>query len=308
MILIADREPAQLGQLADFTIDLLDLGVDLLHSAQLIASIGADAPALHRHRRRAQFRLRQPLEALCLEAAVIYPGLDAGAFQRPVDVVRPGLSPTEQQVPAVPVPIFFPESIRPNFAQRQQDVGMRICAANIVQRHVCNHALADELLTHETHDQLAGFSRPQFDRKRKLDLPGELCIPPPLRHLDLGPEPRPVGGPFRRTGRRENVRRVHPRPAAIIVDLARPRIGDPRGRTISRSRAGAAASAPPDDLCGQSIDRHGRSSGGPGGSPPGAPLPARATYKRALRAGIRRPSGACPSPDFSPESEVCQRS
>lgn len=138
-----------------------------------------------------------PVDTLGCQCSMVDPLIKSVAFKCGVRVSLPLDAPCLQQVPAVPVPVFFPESIGVNVAHCQQNVCVRVVAIQVMKRHIGNHASTDKLIVCEFTNQREHLIAAQFARNRHLHFSRQLTVSPPLDFLDSIPEPatvmRPVG-------------------------------------------------------------------------------------------------------------------
>lgn len=94
-----------------------------------------------------------PFDALGSEGAMVDALGDAVFLHYLVAMGRPRLPPRHQQFPVVPVPDFQAETVRQQFPECQQNMGVGIAVVAVVDRNIGNHATVDELIPDKLGDQ-----------------------------------------------------------------------------------------------------------------------------------------------------------
>lgn len=114
---------------------------------RLPANLGFDAAPLHLGHLRADVDLRDSVDALLCERAVVNPHAVPCPLQSLIGLHLPRFAPVLQKRLVVPTAVFLAESVRANVAHGQQNVGVRVLALGVVNGNVGHHARINELAT-----------------------------------------------------------------------------------------------------------------------------------------------------------------
>ena len=129
--------------------DSLVFGFD---GERLPAYVGLDAAPLHLGHLRADVNLRDSVDALLCEGAVVNAHAVPCPLQSLIGLHLPRFAPVLQKRLVVPTAVFLAEPIRANVAHGEQDVGVRVLALGVVNGNVGHHASIHELATGEAAD------------------------------------------------------------------------------------------------------------------------------------------------------------
>jgi len=119
---------------------------------RLPANLGFDAAPLHLGHLRADVDLRDSVDALLCERAVVNPHAVPCPLQSLIGLHLPRFAPVLQKRLVVPTAVFLAESVRANVAHGEQDVGVRVLALGVVNGNVGHHARIHELATGKAAD------------------------------------------------------------------------------------------------------------------------------------------------------------
>ena len=122
---------------------------------RLPAYLGFDAAPLHLGHLRADVDLRNSVDALLCECAVVNAHAVPCPLQSLIGLHLPRFAPVLQKRLVVPTAVFLAESIRANAAHGEQDVGVWVLALGVVDSNVGHHARIHELATGKAAHQLA---------------------------------------------------------------------------------------------------------------------------------------------------------
>ena len=146
----------------------------------------------HPRRSRSDLVLRLKVNALRLQRAMIYAGINIQLGQPLVDMIGPRLAPLLQERIAVPLAHLLPEALGANLAHRQHDMRVRLGLAVLapVPMHieVRDHAPIDKLLFDEIAGEAHALSRVHLARDRELDFARQLRVLALLAGLDFIPQ------------------------------------------------------------------------------------------------------------------------
>lgn len=126
--------------------DSLVFGFD---GERLPADVGLDSAPLHLGHLRADVDLRDSVDALLCERAVVNPHAVPCPLQSLIGLHLPRFAPVLQKRLVVPTAVFLAESIRANVAHGEQDVGVWVLALGVVDGNVGHHARINELAAGE---------------------------------------------------------------------------------------------------------------------------------------------------------------
>ena len=126
--------------------DSLVFGFD---GERLPAYLGSDAAPLHLRHLRADVDLRDSLDALLGQRAMVNAHAVPCPLQSLIGLHFPSLAPVLQKRFVVPTAVFLAETIRANVAHGQQNMGVRVLALGVVDGNVGHHASIHELATGE---------------------------------------------------------------------------------------------------------------------------------------------------------------
>ena len=119
---------------------------------RLPAYLGFDAAPLHLGHLRADVDLRDSVDALLCERAVVNPHAVPCPLQSLIGLHLPRFAPVLQKRLVVPTAVFLAESIRANVAHSEQNVGVRVLTLGVVNGNVGHHASIHELATGKAAD------------------------------------------------------------------------------------------------------------------------------------------------------------
>lgn len=119
---------------------------------RLPAYLGFDAAPLHLWHLRADVDLRDSVDALLCEGAVVDAHAVPCPLQSLIGLHLPSLAPVLQKRLVVPTAVFLAETIRANVAHGQQNMGVRVLAFGVVNGNVGHHARIHELTAGKAAD------------------------------------------------------------------------------------------------------------------------------------------------------------
>ena len=119
---------------------------------RLPAYVGFDSAPLHLGHLRPDVDLRDSVDALLCERAVVNPHAVPCPLQSLIGLHLPRFAPVLQKRLVVPASVFLAEPVRANVAHGQQNMGVRVLALGVVNGNVGHHASIHELATGEAAD------------------------------------------------------------------------------------------------------------------------------------------------------------
>ena len=211
---------------------------------------GRDAALLHLDHRAAQMDLRQAVDALRFEAAVIDARPFSRQLKRAVDVIGPQRAPLLETRRLVPCPHLGAEALALDRAQRQQDVRVMVplVAVRRMQRDVGHHAVIDKGGAHEAMHQVAPRGVGQLMRQGQFDIAGKLRVLALLGGLDAVPQPRPLAHPCRCVLRGKDRRIQYATAAAVVEGEPGALVEDQFACPVGRCRRHRAPGGAPHDV------------------------------------------------------------